>query len=410
MTGHRASAAALALGLLLVSGELVQANSRYSLRGNGESIQASRADTRALGGAEASSSVPSVTGNPASLASAEETVFCGTYETEWVRTEEPEEEGRSRVRKDYEGLLPNLSLVYRLPGKFALGTGILVGRRKGGRIEQPALTESGQAYRQVFDAKGNVLFFPALLARGFRAFAVGAGVDVTLLNSELRWRNDFPEVSGFEDSDDLDKTRLWGVAWKLGARVPLGSRLAVGGYYSLASHLDGSRRLEQNAAQGASEDLVVDLGGELADRFALGFEASLAPQLRLLGEWGHENWESVRPLSPVDEFENVDRFGAGLEWTPRAGIVSWPWRAGFRTEDLHVIDGRGRRVRETFFTAGSGFGLAEGRGLIDWYVEYGWRGERRDTEYYEQIVRVGVTLTGTEKWSSRVRPEEEEDW
>ena len=75
-----------------------------------------------------------------------------------------------------------------------------------------------------------------------------------------------------------------------------------------------------------------------------------------------------------------------------------------------MIDGKGLSVRETFVTAGSGFGLAEGRGLIDWYVEYGWRGEPRDTEYYEQIVRVGVTLTGTEKWGSRARPEEEDDW
>jgi hypothetical protein len=346
------------------------------------------------------------------MAFTDRTVFYGTYETEWVRTEEPQEGGGPLVRKDYAGLVPNLCLVYPLPGNLSLGTGLVVERRKGGRIEVDNITASGQDYRQVFDAKGNVLLFPALFAGKIGGIGIGGGLDVVLLNSEIRWRNEFPDDSGFDDSDDLDKISLWGVAWKLGARVPVRSRFVIGGWFSWPSNLDGSRRIENDDPFDSADDLKLDLTGEIASKWSLGIEMTALSNVRILGDWVHENWEDAEPLSVIDRHVNVDRLAAGIEWNREAGgeRLNWPVRVGYRTETLHVIDGKGQEVREHVLTAGSGFGLASGRGVIDWYLEYGWRGVRDETEYYEQLVRFGVTLTGLEKWSRRRKPEEEEDW
>jgi len=60
-------------------------------------------------------------------------------------------------------------------------------------------------------------------------------------------------------------------------------------------------------------------------------------------------------------------------------------------------------------TGGSGFAVGDGRGEIDWFLEYGRRGSG-DTEFFEEIWRFGVTLTGSEPWTRRRPPEAEGDW
>jgi hypothetical protein len=104
--------------------------------------------------------------------------------------------------------------------------------------------------------------------------------------------------------------------------------------------------------------------------------------------------------------------GVGIEWTPPLGRGRrWPVRLGYRTEPLHARDVAGREIREHALSGGSGFSFADGRGEFDWFVEYAWRGKPDDTEFYEQVVRFGVTLTGIEEWQRRRPPEEEtEDW
>ncbi len=405
--------AALAAVALAPSAGPVLADSRYSLRGNGESVQSSSAEIRAQGGAEAVGSEPSLSGNPASLVLSDRTIFFGTYETQWIRTEEPRGAGGLRVRKDYEGLAPNLGLVFPLRGGLRVGAGLLVERRKGGRIESATSTPDGQDYEQVFEVGGNLLRIPVLAGRSFGRVQVGAGLDVLLLNQKLTWENDFPdeaEVEGWRDSQDLDRTSLWGVAWRAGVRVPVGDRLAIGGWYSLPSDLDGSRRIENDDTDDR-DDLKIDRGGEVASRWGLGFEVSPFSRLRLRADVVREGWADLTPLNPLDEFVDVTRIAIGGEWNPTERVrgLQWPIRAGYRTESLHALDGGGREIREHVFTAGSGIGFADGRGTIDWYAEYGWRGVQDESEYYEQFTRIGLTLTGVEKWGRRRSPADEDD-
>jgi hypothetical protein len=70
-------------------------------------------------------------------------------------------------------------------------------------------------------------------------------------------------------------------------------------------------------------------------------------------------------------------------------------------ESPHAGSRRQRRARA----------LRDGRGAIDWFIEYGQRGERHQSEFFEEIWRVGISLTGSETWARRRQPEEEiEDW
>jgi hypothetical protein len=386
------------------------AGSRYSLRGEGEFVLPAGADVRAVGGADAATRVPGLASNPACLAFAERTRFSGSFLTEWIRTEELLPAG-SDLRKEYDVLLPNLSLVFPLPGRLRFGTGLLVDRRQEGRIDQDVATGDGLPYRAIFEASGNVLRIPVLLARDAGVAQLGAGLDVQLANAKIRWRNDFPDGTGFVDSDDVDETGLWAVTWRAGLRVPLGDRAAVGAWGAWPRRLSGHRTLENRASEEETGDLELDVESETASRVGVGAEIRPGRGLRLAADWVHEGWEDVEAPLAIGTFRDVDRVAAGLEWVPSREGLRWPVRAGYRTETLHTLDGAGRDVREHAVTGGSGFTFADGRGEFDWFVEYVRRGDPDASEFHEQVVRFGVTLTGFEEWTGRRPPEDEtEDW
>jgi hypothetical protein len=314
----------------------------------------------------------------------------------------------SPYAKEYSGYVPNVGLVFPLPRNLALGLGLLVARRSDGTIEQSATTPDGIAYEQAFESQGNEIRFPLMAAWNAGPVSVGSGVDFTLVNSRLRWRNDF-EDSSFRDSNDIDTISLWSFAWRVGARAPVGSRLAVGAWASFPSTASGTRTLE-NDDNDDSDDFKLDLDADLPIRIGGGVEARPIDRLRLLADWVHEGWSDVDAARDGGEHVDVDRIAVGAEWLLSGGERPWPMRIGYRTEALNVRDARDEEVREHGFTLGTGFAFAGGRGQLDAFLEYVQRGEADVTEYFEQAVRFGFTLTGFESWSRPTPPEAEEDW
>lgn len=401
-------AALLALAALLCAAS-VRAGSRYSLRGEGEPVLPFSADVRAMGAASAAGIEPSLSGNPATLAFAERTSFYGTWITEGIRIEEPTVAG-SGVLEDYDGFLPNLGLVF--PTDWVrMGLGLVVERRQGGTITQNATTPDGRPYRQVYEASGNLLRVPVMLARDLGFAQIGGGPEVILLNQKIRWQNQFPAGSGFPDSDDRDEHSAWGVGWKVGARVPLRRRIAVGAWGSFPGDLSGQHRLKNAVPADSTSTLEIETHADVARAFGTGLQLTPARSWRIAVDWTRELWQEVEPPNSVDEFVDVDRLGGGIEWVPsKGGGLHWPVRLGYRTERLHTLDTYGNKVREQAVTGGSGVTFADGRGQFDWFAEYFWRGDK-STEFQEQGVRIGVTLTGMEDWLGRRPPEDETgDW
>jgi hypothetical protein len=407
-----------ALALLAAGARPAAAESRYSLRGDGESVSSATADSRARGGAEIASDTPSLSLNPASLAFADRTTFYGTYDLEWIRTEEHLAAGGGGLRKDYANLVPNLALIFPLPRNLHVATGLLVQRRRSGTIVRDVSIDNGNGgtvtYRQEFTGSGSLLQVPLAVAYDAGRAQVGAGVDLLLLGSDVTWRNDFTgegEVLDFVDSEDREENSLHGVAFRAGIRVPLGDRLAVGAYTALPSELSGELRFSSEQA-GDTHERVEDRSADVAPAWGVGAEVRPAEGLRIAADWTRESWSEADPLDPAETFTDVDRIAVGAEWKSggERGSLQWPVRLGYRTENLHALDAFGEEVREHVISGGSGFNIAGGRGDIDWYLEYGWRGESGVTEYREDFVRFGVTLTGWESWGRLEKPEEEDDW
>jgi len=386
------------------------AASHYSLRGYGEAVIANGAEARGQGGASAAGSVPHIGSNPATLALATRARFSGTYETQWLRTEEARESGETGIYEDYEGLVPDLSVVFPLPGKLCIGGGFSVDRRQGGSIQRAIETPDGQPYTQRFELSGNLLRMPVLAAWDAGRVQLGAGLDVIVLNRKVRWENEFPDDSDFTSSANLDRSSLWGISWRGGMRLPLHEKLTLGSWASSPGKVDGLRTLSIDDPSSSSPDLEEDRDAETAWRWGVGLESALITRLRLRADYTREAWEDADPLSPSDRLVDVHRLAVGIEWASgSAQGIQWPIRLGYRTENLSILDASGDENREHVLTLGSGFSFSEGRGTFDTYAEYGWRGERDISEFQERFVRVGITLTGLEKWSRRRNPEEEDD-
>jgi hypothetical protein len=297
-------------------------------------------------------------------------------------------------------------MIFPMPKGVVFGTGLLFDRRIDGRIESDAMIES-QAYTQIFERDGNFLRFPALLGARAAGTELGGGLDVILFSAERRWRNESPAGSGFVSSADLDRETLWTVVGKAGFRRAFGSRLAFGAWGSYPRELRGNRILETDEPESEGE-LKIHTEEDLPWTATAGVEGSVHSRVRVAFDWSYEAWEGATPFTSIDRYRDVHRFAVGIERATGEAtgfIPALPIRVGFRMQPLHVLDGNGESVRELAWSAGSGFGFADGGGQFDWVLEYGRRGND-ETEFREQFVRFGVTLTGFEKWTGRKPPEE----
>lgn len=382
--------------------------SLYSLRDLGEETIPAPARERGLGGTGTASHSPSLWGNPALVSFADRTMFTGTYFTDWTRTEETKSDGSENVRQSYAGTVTNIGILFPLPRRYVFGTGLLIDRRIEGKIVADAMVES-QSYEQTLERNGNLLRIPLVVARAWNRTRIGFGSDFVLLNTKSRWKNVFPDTSGFASSSDLDRSTLWSFEPRLGIRQELSENLALGAAAAWPRELRGTRHLESDDPEDETENVELHEEGDLAPSIRAGVDARLNDRIRLAFDWNWEGWSEKKPPQTVDSLDDVHRLALGAEWTPPPGGGLWglPLRVGFRTQTLAPTDVEGGRIRESTASLGSGFGFSGGNGQFDWAFEYGRRGQE-DNEFRETFYRFGVTLVGFEKWTKRRPPESEE--
>ncbi len=398
-------AVAAAMVLALACSAPARAQSLYSLHGFGEEVITLPAKQRALGATSAASRTAGVFGNPALLTFADRTTFTGSFVLDWIQTEEPARP-EAGERQDYSSAVTNLSILFPL-GQTTLGIGLLFDRRINGTIQADA-TVGGQPYTQIFDRDGNLLRFPAHLATNWGGLRVGGGIDVILFSARASFANVFPIDSGFASSSDVDRATLWTIEPRVGVLRPLAKGFTVGAWGAWPRELRGTRFLESDDPEDDSEDIEIHVEQDLPPRVTGAVEKQFSHRFRMAFDWTYEAWGSIDAALSPDEFEDVNCFALGAEWSHEGakGIARLPLRAGLRTQTLHALDANGNQVREVLATLGSGLGFSGGNGQFDWSVEYGRRGSD-DDEFKETFWRFAVTLAGYEKWSGRRGPEED---
>jgi hypothetical protein len=97
-------------------------------------------------------------------------------------------------------------------------------------------------------------------------------------------------------------------------------------------------------------------------------------------------------------------FGVGVERLlgTSGGFFQWiPLRLGFSMAQWHLEFPAGTPVRSTFFSIGSAFALPGGPGSVDVTAEFGRVGSIQDNGIDENMFRLSVSLSVSERWSRR---------
>ncbi|MBU8920957.1 MAG: hypothetical protein KOO63_03770 [Bacteroidales bacterium] len=100
--------------------------------------------------------------------------------------------------------------------------------------------------------------------------------------------------------------------------------------------------------------------------------------------------------------ESVISFGIERRTGSDGGKLSrMPLRFGYYENRWHLEFPAGQQVVSRFFTIGSGFGMPGGPGGIDFTIEAGKIGSVSDNGIDEKVLRLGLSLDLSEKWTRR---------
>jgi len=142
---------------------------------------------------------------------------------------------------------------------------------------------------------------------------------------------------------------------------------------------------------------------------SLGFGAQYlaAKNFRLAADYEIQDWTEfeMSGRNPVD-MANVQRISLGAEYKPSldplaAYFKKCTYRAGFATLPFYGKDRDGDIIRETWFTVGAGMPMFHGLSQVDISIGFGRRGDLSKNGIKEDLFRVGVSITGGERWFLR---------
>lgn len=177
------------------------------------------------------------------------------------------------------------------------------------------------------------------------------------------------------------------------------SRISVGGSYTPAHDVDVDRKIEMGGlAQRSRSSFVLGMPEEMG----------LGIQARLIGRWrvgadyqlqkfsaftGPEEWRSA--------MQDEKTLSLGLERARaserRGGWSNLPLRLGLRSRAWAYQVGGGE-VRETTFSAGTGFPFRGEMGQMDVALSYSLVGDLQDNGLESRVIRLSISVTGLERW------------
>lgn len=258
----------------------------------------------------------------------------------------------------------------------------------------------GELYTLNVSAEGGTRLGSVTLAKNFgnRLF-LGAAVNFIFGSTTEEWRRDFVNP-GYIDSDDLLKRSYYGQVYVGGIALRPHNRWTVGAIFSSSGTIDATT--ERSAVSGMLEDEKNCL--DFPDVYGFGMTYRLMPRLIFGADVYSRLWEKFRlDGSQLPQYKNTPRFSFGCELTPSTDktapfYLKVPWRIGLYHEPWYYEDSSGNSLSETFFTLGTSLFFKERRGVIDFAVEIGRRGDVVKNGAQEWVFRQSFSIVGWERW------------
>ncbi|MCK4538691.1 MAG: hypothetical protein KAV42_07845 [Candidatus Krumholzibacteria bacterium] len=212
----------------------------------------------------------------------------------------------------------------------------------------------------------------------------------------------FPDEPLYSSMSSIRTRGFSGTSWSLSALVKLHPRVWVGA--SFDDKVDYS--VEEVIQYSLSRlDTVSTYDFTLPSAWSAGVAVAVTDRWWVSSSyWTREAPEpsGFEHLEGSLSDESVISFGIERRAGSDGGKLSgMPLRFGYYENRWHLEFPAGQQVVSRFFTLGSGFGMPGGPGGIDFTVEVGKIGSVADNGIDEKVLRLGLSMSLSEKWSRR---------
>jgi hypothetical protein len=379
---------------------LIHGGSFFSSRGLGIPISAADARSAGMAGLTTAQSDPfSVSGvNPASLVAVRSTLLSLHFYSENNRFQTPPGNATTGYT-NFHGFL------FALPLKNGLGVALQL--RPLTRMDYKISYRNGidgQYYTKSVESRGGV---NAVSFSAFWRFVPFAAVGISGnylfgLNTEkwfVLW-----DDSLFVGSNDRYSIRNSGTGTTFGIQVSPLPHLLIGATYTPSAKLKAAIDSYYAAASGTRDSQTgYPAVWSAAATVSLGRKAEVGLEYSEQ-EWDRLMWNEI----PVKDMQKQRSIAAGGEFFS-LNDPSLPYhqrmayRIGFSYQPFFSLDVNGKQIREWWATVGLGFPMASGISQIDVAFAYGKRGVLGTNTFSENLFKLLVSITVSERWFTRSR-------
>ncbi|MCK5145932.1 hypothetical protein KAR48_04200 [bacterium] len=222
-------------------------------------------------------------------------------------------------------------------------------------------------------------------------------------NLKESWWVDYNNTE-FTNSVDIYNTKATGITTTLGFTFKVSPSLSFGGIYTPKTTLI-NKTTYQNVFK--VDDNIIE--GTTVFPSTLGFGIQYLPKRtwRIAGDYEIQDWKKFKHSTRnVSSMQTVHRISAGTEYLPTLNPLApyykrITYRAGIAFMPFFAEDAQGNEINETWLTVGAGLPFFLNLSRIDISLGFGRRGKLSLNGFKEDLIRLGVTITGNERWFLR---------
>lgn len=390
--------AILALAAMLSPAASARGASVFSMVLLGERLENGETRAISLGGANQllSDSLGVLQVNPALLADL-------TRVTIGVTNVMAADVGRSSElsERDVSVAFPAVKVAFPIMGGFVLSTGYLGRFAPDGGFTLSDTTSAGVFFVSRFTKSGGLFSLPLTAAFDVTRFA-SVGVTFSLEHGYVqeRWDKEFAALL-FAPGAGFKKETLDGVGYSAGLVLKPSERLMVGGMFE--SQIDYDTDVEVRYTD-SSLDTTYTSTATLPARTSVGVTIGVTRHIRAAASYAFSDFADYHGFTfDTTRLSDERSYALGIEHDRALRLLgAWlPVRLSFNYQQLPFDHPAGERVNKYLFSLGSGFQVYGGRGKIDFAFQIGRAGAIADNGLEDRLVRLYVSLSGSEAWQRR---------
>lgn len=263
---------------------------------------------------------------------------------------------------------------------------------------------AGEAYTKSIEGQGGLNQFSFSAYWGvFSKLSLGVTGHYLFGNLEEEWTVDYDSFD-FETSTEVFETHTKGFGMTLGIGFRPINALLLGATYTTEIAADMTT-ITQHRAVADSDTSTGSF--RFPAHWGIGVTYSYKDAVLLGFEYSHRNWENLKINAyALENVRSTPVFSTGMEVQATTNPMETylkriAYRIGFSYQPYYSLDPDGNTLNEYWFTFGLGFPFFMNAAQVDMAVSFGKRGSIADNELSENLIRLSLTVSGSEKWFIR---------